>query len=256
MPLTAHPKAHGFGAILLRGLLAGLIAGLLSGAFAFTFGESQIDAAIAIEEASAPLAAPGETADEPLVSRDGQKAGLILATSLAGLALGLLFAVAYTVLRRRLRTPDDTRAALGLALAALIGGVLVPWVKYPPNPPAVGDPNTITQRTISYLAIVIIGLVAVWASVVAFRSLRAGTPEWRRLLTGLGAFLLVVVIGYALLPNLDEVPATFPAGLLWNFRVTSLGTSTILWTALGLSFGALTARSNQSRPAGKTAATV
>jgi predicted cobalt transporter CbtA len=245
VPLSATDRAPGIGAILLRGLLAGLIAGVLAGVFAYTFGEPKVDAAIAIEEAAEPPAAPGAAEEDPLVSREGQKGGLFLAYGLVGVALGLLFAVGYALLRRHLRTRDDTRAALGLALAAFVGGVLVPWIKYPPNPPAVGDPSTINQRTGSWIAIVIIGLVAVWAAVLAFRSLRPGAHEWLRLLTGLGAFLLVVIIGYALLPNIDEVPATFPASLLWNFRITSLGTQAILWTALGLTFGALTARHRQ-----------
>jgi hypothetical protein len=225
-----------FGAILLRGLLAGLIAGLLAGVFAYTVGEPHVDAAIAIEQATAPPAPAGE---ENLVSRDGQKGGLVLATGLYGIAMGGLLAVAYAVLRRRLRTTDDTRAALGLAAAALAGIVLVPWVKYPPNPPAVGDPATIDQRTISYLALLVIGLVAVWASVLAFRAV---TSEWARPLAGLGAFLVVVAVGYTLLPTIDEVPDTFPASLLWNFRITSLGVQAVLWTALGLGFGALLAR--------------
>ncbi|MFG1603461.1 CbtA family protein [Actinoplanes sp. NPDC049265] len=242
MPLTATTKATGFGTILLRGLLAGLIAGLLAGVFAYTIGEPKVDAAIAIEEAAAPPAAPGTPTEEPLVSRDGQKGGLFLATGLYGVALGGLFAVAYALLRRRLHTHHDTRAALGLAAAGLLGVVLVPWIKYPPNPPAVGDPATIDQRTGSYLAILVIGVTAVAAAVLAFRAPRPHTPEWLRLLTGLGAFLLIVTIGYALLPNIDEVPATFPPSLLWNFRITSLGVQAIMWTTLGLTFAALTTR--------------
>jgi putative cobalt transporter subunit CbtA len=256
VPLTTHPQAHSFGAILLRGLLAGLIAGLLAGVFAYTFGEPKIDAAIAIEDAAAPPATTGQAADEPPVSRDGQKGGLFLATGLYGIALGGLFAVAYALLRRRLRTHDDTRAALGLAAAGLTGAVLVPWLKYPPNPPAVGDPSTIDQRTGSYLAILVIGVVAVWAAVLAFRSLRPGTAEWLRLLAGLGAFLLIVVIGYTLLPTIDEVPDTFPASLLWNFRITSLGVQTIMWTTLGLTFGALITSRRHTTPAEKQPATL
>lgn len=253
MSLSVAPRARGFGAVLLRGLLAGLIAGVLAGVFAYAFGEPKVDAAIAIEEAAAPPAAADEA---PLVSRDGQKAGLFLATGLYGIALGGLFAVGFALLRRRLRTADDARAALGLAAAGLVGVALVPWVKYPPNPPAVGDPSTIDQRTGSYLAILVIGLVAVWASVLAFRSLRAGAAEWLRLVVGLGAFLLVVVIGYVLLPTVDEVPASFPASLLWSFRLTSLGTQVVLWTVLGLAFGALMAGRRADASAGRAPATV
>lgn len=251
MSLTPERPAPSYGALLLRGLLAGLIAGLLAGVFAYSTGERRIDAAIAIEEAAAQPAGAGPTGavvaagshhDDELVSRDGQRAGLFLATALYGVAMGGLLATAYTLLRRRLRTPSDTRAAFALAGTALLGVVLVPFVKYPANPPAVGDPATINQRTISYLSIVVIGVVAVWAGVVASRSLRATSPEWLRAAAAAGGFLLVVAIGYLLLPSIDEVPDTFPASLLWNFRIASLGTQVTLWTALGLAFAALLSR--------------
>ncbi len=253
MSLRSARTTPTYGAILLRGLLAGLIAGLLAGAVAYATGESRIDAAIAIEEAAAH-AAPAGTADADhhdgeLVSRAGQKGGLVLATALYGVAMGGLLATAYTLLRRRLRTPSDTRAAVGLAGAALLGIVLVPFVKYPANPPAVGDPATINQRTVSWLSIVVIGLVAVWAGVVASRALRSDAPEWLRATAALGGFLAVVAIGYVLLPTIDEVPDTFPPSLLWTFRLASLGTQVTLWTALGLAFAALLHRLGRDVPA-------
>ena len=253
MSLSSPRATPGYGAILLRGLLAGLIAGLLAGVFAYATGESRIDAAIAVEEAAAQQAQPDAAADdhhdEELVSRSGQKGGLLLATALYGVAMGGLLATAYTVLRRRLRTPSDTRAVFALAGGALLGVVLVPFGKYPANPPAVGDPATIDQRTISWLSIVVIGLVAVWAGVVAARSLRVSAPEWLRATAALGAFLAVVAIGYLLLPSVDEVPATFPPSLLWTFRLASLGTQLTLWTALGLAFAALLHRLSPAVPA-------
>lgn len=247
MPLSTATTTPTFGAILLRGLLAGLIAGLLAGVFAYSFGEPKVDAAIAIEKAADPAPADHH-GDDAEVSRPVQKGGLFLATGLYGIAMGGLLATAYTLLRRRLRTPDDARAVFTLAGAALVGVVLVPFVKYPPNPPAVGDPATINQRTISYLAILVIGLAAVWAAVLAFRSPRTGAPEWLRGIAALAGFLIVVTIGYVLLPTIDEVPDTFPPSLLYSFRVTSLGTQVVLWTTLGLAFAALLTRQSARRP--------
>jgi predicted cobalt transporter CbtA len=245
VPLTASTTPLGFGTILLRGLLAGLIAGLLAGVFAYTAGEPKIDAAIAIEEAAAHAelaAAPAAEADhhaDELVSRNGQKVGLFLALGLFGTAMGGLLATAFVFLRRRLRTTSDARAALGLAGAAVLGAVLVPFLKYPANPPAVGNPGTINQRTISYLALVVIGLVAVWAAVVALRAVKDHQPEWLRWVAAAAAFVAVVTVAYVALPSLDEVSDTFPAGLLWNFRIVSLGTLVILWSVLGVAFAAL-----------------
>jgi hypothetical protein len=231
VPLNHRPA---YLQLLLRGLLAGLAAGLLAGGFAYLTGEPHITAAIAIEEAATP--AGGHT-EQPLVDRDTQSTvGLLLAPSLYGVALGGILATAYTVLRPRLHTRSDTHAALGLAAAALTGIVLVPYLKYPPNPPAVGNPDTIDQRTAAYLAVLALGLVAVWAAVLAART---QTRQWRATAAGTGAFLLVTGIAYTLLPTFHEVPDTFPATLLWDFRISSLGTQTILWTALGITFAAL-----------------
>ncbi len=237
-----------FGSLLVRGLIVGLFAGLLAGTFAYVMGESRIDAAIAIEEANAGAhthdhgdehAAASE--EEPLVSRSGQKAGLFLATGLSGVALGGIFAVAFTLLRRKLRTGNDAYAALGLAAAGFIGVVLVPFLKYPPNPPAVGDPETITRRTVTYLLTIVIGLLAVWAG-VALSRWTARYGEVARLAGGVAGLVLTVAAAYLILPRINEVPDTFPATLLWQFRFASLGTQATLWLLLGFGYAATVAR--------------
>jgi predicted cobalt transporter CbtA len=232
-----------FGSLLVRGLIVGLFAGLLAGAFAYSMGEPHIDAAIAIEEAggahthSHDQGEAAASAEEPLVSRDGQRAGLFLATTLYGVALGGIFAVAFTLLRRKLRTASDSYAALGLAAAGFVGLVLVPFLKYPPNPPAVGDPETITRRTVTYVLTLVIGLLAVWAGVAASRwAARFG--EVARLAGGVAAFLATIAAAYLILPAINEVPGSFPATLLWQFRFASLGTQATLWLLLGFGYAA------------------
>ena len=234
-----------FGQLLVRGLIVGLFAGLLAGTFAYVLGESRVDAAIAIEEAGAAHSHDHDQAhehgddhgEEPLVSREGQKAGLFLATSLYGVALGGLFAVAYTLLRRKLGTGNDAYAALGLAAAGFVGVVLVPFLKYPPNPPAVGDPETITKRTVTYLLTLVIGLLAVWAG-VALSRWAARYGEVARLAGGVAGLVVTVVAAYLILPRINEVPESFPATLLWQFRFASLGTQATLWLLLGFGYAA------------------
>ncbi|MFF0339358.1 CbtA family protein [Kribbella sp. NPDC004875] len=231
-----------FGSLLVRGLIVGLFAGLLAGTFAYVMGEPRVDAAIAIEEAGAAHTHDHDHADQaeaeqPLVSRDGQRAGLFLATGLYGVALGGMFAVAFTLLRRKLRTGNDAYAALGLAAAGFIGIVLVPFFKYPPNPPAVGDPDTITRRTVTYLLTLVIGLLAVWAG-VALSRWAARYGDVARLAGGVVGLLATVVAAYLILPRINEVPETFPATLLWQFRFASLGTQATLWLLLGFGYAA------------------
>jgi hypothetical protein len=243
---TAPP----FVAVLVRGLLAGLIAGLLAGAFAYVAGEPHVEAAIAIEEAAthAEAAAGAHDHEDALVSRNGQRGGLFLATSLFGAAMGGLLATAYVLLARR-RRDDDGLAGLLLAGAALLGAVIVPFLKYPANPPAVGDPATINQRTVTYLLMVVLGLVAVWAGSLGYRSVGAQAPPWLRAAAAVGGFLLVTAVSYVVMPSFQEVPADFPATLLWDFRLASLGTQVVLWTGIGLLFAALMHHERRRRAA-------
>ncbi|MFG2050477.1 CbtA family protein [Micromonospora sp. NPDC048935] len=240
MPLTSA-TAPPFLTVLARGLLAGLIAGLLAGAFAYVAGEPRVEAAIAIEEAAthAEPATGGHDHEDALVSRAGQRGGLFLATGLFGAAMGGLLATAYVLLSRRRQSYDDGRSGLLLAGAALLGAVFVPFLKYPANPPAVGDPATINQRTVTYLLMVVLGLVAVWAGTLGYRAVGNQAPAWQRAGAAAGGFLLVSVVSYVVMPSFQEVPADFPATLLWDFRLASLGTQVVLWAGIGLLFAAL-----------------
>ncbi|MCX5064433.1 CbtA family protein [Micromonospora lupini] len=242
MPLSGAGTAPTFVTVLLRGLLAGLVAGLLAGTFAYVVGEPHVEAAIAIEEAAShaePATGGHQHDEEALVSRNGQRGGLFLATALFGTAMGGLLATAYVLLNRRRRTVDDGRSGLLLAGGALLGAVIVPFLKYPPNPPAVGDPATINQRTVTYLLLVVLGLVAVWSGALGYRSVGAQAPVWQRAAAAVGGFLLVTGVAYVVLPSFQEVPGDFPATLLWSFRLASLGTQVVLWTGIGLLFAAL-----------------
>ncbi|MEW6581601.1 MAG: CbtA family protein [Actinomycetota bacterium] len=223
-------------ALVARGLVIGLIAGLLAGAFAYAVGEPRIDRAIALEEQHAAAEAAAHPAaheeEEPPVSRDGQRGGLFLATSLTGVALGGIFAVAFAAARGRVGPRRDAALSLTLAAALFTGAVLVPFAKYPANPPAVGDPDTITRRTLLYLALVAIGLLAVLA---ASRVARRAAPAVRAA-AATATFAALVAGAYLALPTVNEVPDGFPADLLWEFRLASLGTQLMLWAALALGF--------------------
>ena len=264
MPLT-----DSFAKLLIRGLLAGLIAGILAGGVAFVLGESHIDAAIAIEESNSAAEAEvhshdatqaeepaghSHDEDEALVSRDGQRFGLFLATSLAGLALGAIFAVVANY-ARRLTTLSGPLLGLTLATLGWLAIEAVPFFKYPANPPAVGDPETITQRTWLWLAAVVLGMLAVVASVFAAKAVAAQEFLSLRIAAPVLAFLVVVTIGYLVLPTVNEVGDDFPAELLWQFRLSSLATQATLWLALGLAFAFLTERATRvTTPASANAA--
>jgi hypothetical protein len=71
---------------------------------------------------------------------------------------------------------------------------------------------------------------------------------WNATLIASAAYLVVIVVAQLALPRIDEVPADFSASLLWNFRLAAIGIQALIWTTLGLVFGALAAR-ELDRPA-------
>ncbi len=238
--------------LVRRGLVVGAIAGLLAGVFAFVFGEPRVQDAIDIENARsahASLAAlPLAHVSDWVVGRGEQRGGLFLATALYGVAAGGLFAIAFATLRGRGARRSDWELATRLAGAIFVAIVLVPFLKYPPNPPAVGDPETIGDRTAFYVILLAGSALAMLAAARVMWSLRPAAPVWARPLAGAGTFIAVAG-GLALaLPGVQEVPAGFPAPLIWEFRLSSLGTQAVLWAALGIGYGIAMQRASAAAP--------
>lgn len=227
-------------AYLRRGMAAGLLVGLLAGVFAFFVGEPILDRAIALEEA-----AHHEEGHEEVFSRSTQKAGLFFATGLFGVTTGGVFGISYAFFRERLAAGSDFKRSISLAGAIFAGAFLIPFLKYPANPPTVGDPATIRERTAAYFTLVALSLLAIFLAWLAARALKSRgiNARNRRMMAGAG---LVVVIGvlFMLLPAAPSSDG-FPSGLLWAFRLSSFGTQLIFWAGLGVLFGLLCERANR-----------
>ena len=237
------------GSLLLRGMLAGLIAGLLVFGFQKIVGEPQVDRAIAFESAM-DAAQPGHQ-DEPAMETVSRKtqAGLGLVTGLAvySAAFGGLFALVYAFAHGRIGPADPRSLSALLALAAFVAVYLVPNLKYPSNPPAVGQPDTIGARTALYFAMMAISIAGMIAATVIRRRLASRLDGWNATLAAAALYLVIVGIAAFALPAVDEVPATFPASLLWKFRIASIGGQALMWATIGLLFGALTLRAESNR---------
>lgn len=216
--------------------LVGLLAGLVGATFAFVAAEPAIDDAIAIEAANAaahPEPADAGHGEEATVSRSDQRGfGLFAGYALTGAAFGALLALTAHALGRG--RPDPMRRVL-TAGAVLAGGFTVaPWLKYPPNPPAVGDPGTLSERQFLYVSIIVVGLLVGLAATVLGRRLRlAGWTDSRRLPVVVAAVVVPMLLAFVLMPpppDAVEVPAT----LVWRFRLASLGANLTLWSVLTL----------------------
>ena len=245
------------GKLLLRGMLVGLVAGLLTFAFLKVFGEPQVDRAIAFEtqmdEAKAKAAAdeaqakglpasPRE-AEEEIVSRPTQAGlGLFTGVMVYCTAFGGLFALTFALCYGRMGNLGPRATSALLAGLGIVAVYVMPNLKYPANPPSVGDPDTIGMRTGLYFALIALSLAAMIACAMLRNRLVASQGRWNASLWAGGVYLAVMAGVAALMPVVNEVPPEFPAVTLWAFRMASLGSQVILWATLGLLFGGLTHR--------------
>lgn len=226
------------GQLLWRGMLAGVLAGLFATSFAFLAGEPSVDRAIAFESAAARTA--GEPEEPQIVSRAVQRsAGLVTAAVVYGAGLGGLFALAFAFANGRIGALEPRAVAALLAAAGFIAVVLIPALKYPPNPPAIGRADTIGMRTALFFAMLFSSMLAMILASLLRSQLARRLGGWNAGLLSAGAFVIAVVVAALVLPSINEVPDNFPADLLWRFRLTALGAQAVLWTVLGLSFGVL-----------------
>ena len=278
--------------LLIRGMLAGLIAGMAGFVFARVVGEPHVDRAIAFEEyieynaknahrhgtgaEAAPVsqAAPGSAgrssagsteapkqsaeAEEELVSRTVQRsAGLATGALLYGVALGGIFGIVFSMAYNRLAPLGVRGTAAVLGLLGFVAVYLTPFVKYPANPPSIGDPETIGRRTALYLLMFLLSVAGMVLAVVARQRMAPRQGGWNATLIAGAGYLVAMVICGALLPVINEVPqqalaevasavteggVTFPPTLLWGFRVASLGLQVVVWATIALVFGGLVHR--------------
>ncbi len=262
--------------LLVRGMLCGIVAGVLAFGFGRVFGEPQVDRAIAFEsrmEAAKAQDAEGgeakaghshetgqsgmgmsgmgmsgmddhhEAAEPELVSRKVQ-AGLGLFTGVVVYctAFGGLFALVFAFANGRAAELGPRAMAALLAGAGFVAVYLVPSLKYPANPPAVGEPETIGYRTALFFIMLAISVAAMVGAAILRRRLAARHGGWFAALTAAAVYLVVVAGAQLVLPSINEVPEQFPAATLWQFRIASLGMQVVLWATIGLLFGFLTER--------------
>ena len=230
--------------IVLVALLIGVLAGLGGAVFHTIATEPRVEDAIAIEEAAVEAdhaMAGGESGsgeEEVSVSRTDQKgAGLFLAYALTGAAFGLFLAITSMSLRTTTGGPFRRVVVSGMVLAGAI--TVAPWLKYPPNPPAVGDPDSVGER--ERLFVLLIVLAALLLAGLAHLSSRLRRSEWpddRRVAAVVGVGLVAFAVLFAAMPASPD-PIGVPANLVWQFRLNSLTGNLLVWTVLVLGLGVL-----------------
>ena len=231
--------------LIARSVLAGALGGVCAFVFARIFVEPVIGRAVAFEDARM------QAAHELGVHEHGAKLfsravqaniGMGLGVLAFGVASGALLAVVFVVAHGRVGSIRPRNTAMLIAAAGLAALYVVPLVKYPPNPPAVGHAKTIRERTGLYLLMVGLSIVLAIGSVWLGRRLTGRLGSWNATLVGADAYLAGIAVAMWLLPAVDETPAGFPADDLYAFRLTALGTQLVLWATIAVVFARLADR--------------
>jgi hypothetical protein len=257
--------------IIGRGLLAGAVAGVLAFVFAKIFIEPVIGRAIDFEdgagaahEAMAGHAHGGHEHGVELFTRGVQSnIGMGFGVLAFSVAMGALLAVVFCVLYGRVNLSVRATAAL-IAGGMLLSLWVVPALKYPPSPPATSLDETIKQRTLLYLLVVILSAASFVGAVLLGRRLVARFGTWNATLLAAAGYLVAMAVVFLVLPGIHEVPGPvtdaagaivfpgFAAEDLYQFRLYALGTQVVLWGTIGLVFGALASRLLEGKRAQRT----
>ena len=225
--------------IIARGLMAGAIASVAAFVFARTFVEPVSDQAIAFEEAHAG----GHDHGVELFTRGVQaNIGMGFGVLAFGVAMGALFAVVYCVAYGRVGALSSRLLSVLLAGGMFLSLYVIPFLKYPANPPAVSLDETIRQRTLLYLMMVVLSASLLFASVWLGRNLTERFGAWSATLIAASGYLVAVALVMVVLPTIDETPDDFPADVLYEFRLYSMGTQFILWAIIAVVFGSMAHR--------------
>ncbi len=216
-------------------LLAGCFAGIIHGATNLAIVEPYLDEAIGIENQN--LFASGEEKDTPefwveySAYRDWQKGGQVLAGAILGTSIGALFGIVFAYSRKILPGKHNVQKGLVLAGIMWVSIYLIPFLKYPANPPTVGDTETVVLRAVLYLAFIAISGL----SVIGFYQLSKKFEGRKKIISVIGYAAFMTAMFVVMPPNPDEISA--PMELVNGFRMMSVIAVSIFWIALGIILG-------------------
>lgn len=267
--------------IVLRGAVSGCIAGVIGFILARIFAEPLVAQAIAYEgqrdDAIAAIAKAAGMALSPdgpeyfsrtVQSNWGSATGIIAFST----GMGALVAVAYLVLHGRFKIRPRTLVLVICGLGFL-GVYLLPFCKYPANPPSIGHTSTMGTRTALYLTMVGASLLFISLGAVLGRRLQPRFGVFYSTLMAVAAVIIAFSIVAGLLPSLGHLAANkrladsigyggsatetplpvlnrqgqivlpgFSADLLWKFRFWSVIMQMLIWTSIALIFSTLVER--------------
>ena len=216
-------------------LISGAVAGLIHGTVNFAIVEPYLDQAIGIENQN--LFESGEEEDTPefWVEYEGyrtwQKSGQILAGVILGTSVGSLFGIVFALSRNSLPGNNDIKKSLALAGVMWFTIYIIPFLKYPANPPTVGDSETVVLRAILYLSFIAIS----GFGAIGFYKLSKKFKNNKKLVALLGYGIFISAAFFAMPENPDDDATTIT--FVNEFRIMSVLGVTSFWISVGILLG-------------------
>ena len=222
------------GLFIIIVLISGCFAGLIHGGLNLVIVEPYLDQAIGIENQT--LFATGEEQDNPSFwveynsYRVWQKSGQILAGAILGTSIAALVGIVFLFARKSLPEGNNVKKTLILSGLMWFTIFVIPFLKYPANPPTVGDAETVVMRGILFLSFIAISGLGAVAFYQVYRKLQS------KKIFALVGYAIFIGVAFFLMPeNPDEITA--PMELVEGFRGASFVTVSVYWLTLALILG-------------------
>jgi len=215
-------------------LSSGVIAGIILAFLNLGIVEPTIDKAIALEVQKQVSSGENVNMSELIDYRYWQKAGAFAGGAIYGAGLASLFGVVFVFARSKLPGKNNKQKAILLAGIMWLVLFLMVALKYPANPPAVGDPETIYYRETLYVGYILIsGLAALGMAVIWIRT----RMNSKKIIIPL-MYAAIMVMAYVVMPsNPDKIEISMD--LIQTFRILTAITIGVFWGTLGIIFGSL-----------------
>jgi predicted cobalt transporter CbtA len=225
-------------------LVSGAIAGTLLGLINQIVVEPYIDKAIGIQTQNAINSGQMVMSTSQQSNyRLWQKGGEIAAGAIYGISLSALFGVIFAYGRNSILLPGSNHTKKALVLAGIMFLVLflIPTLKYPANPPGVGNPQTIYLRETLYVGFIATsGFTALFLVFInkKFGDNNSLSSKKKAIIILPVIYAIIIVIAFVSFPpNPDK--ATIPMDLISNFRIAGAFTIGLFWLFLGIILGSL-----------------
>jgi predicted cobalt transporter CbtA len=221
---------------LLVTLVSGAMAGTILGIINLALVEPYIDKAIQIETQNDIKAGQNVNTDEIAGYRIWQKSGEIVGGIVYGISISALFGIVFAYSRNSLAGNNAIAKAIFLASIMCFVLFIVPSLKYPSNPPAVGDPDTIYHRQGLFVIFLVISGVSALGATIIFKKIDQTIP--RKVAVACTIYGAIMILSYIAMPsNPDKMSISMD--LVEVFRLVSAATIVMFWGILGAVFGTL-----------------